>query len=114
MIYAIAALAIIGVFSGANASSAPPVERARRPLTAAAASLWQLPHRVTFDFGRAFWSALGDASRRETAAASNAAQRFVVQPTRHVLSALRSPGVRWRVVQRLVVSIAILVVCGLP
>jgi hypothetical protein len=58
-----------------------------------AAALWQLPYRVTFELGRSFWSALGDAARTDPAA-ENVFRRFVVQPVLHVWTALQSPAVK--------------------
>ena len=51
-----------------------------------AAPLWQVPYRVTFELGRAFWRALSDASGNEEG-------RFV-RPVLHVWSALQAPAVR--------------------
>lgn len=101
MIYAIAALAIV---------SATPL---RRTLAGVAASLWQLPYRVTFDYGRAFWRALGDATLTAPTVALTGAkdkiQRNVVQPVLDVWNALRSPALKWPAVQWGIVSVAILV-----
>ena len=59
----------------------------------AAAPLWQVPYRVTFELGRAFWRALNDAARND-APDPNAARRFFLQPVRHVWAALQSPSVQ--------------------
>ncbi|HYC93330.1 MAG TPA: hypothetical protein VEO54_29255 [Thermoanaerobaculia bacterium] len=55
----------------------------------AGAALWQVPYRVTFAAGRAFWRALGDAGRAE----ARPTYRFL-QPVLHVWAALRSPEMR--------------------
>lgn len=57
----------------------------------ATAPLWQLPYRVTFEFGRNFWRALGDAARNDTPDA-NPAKRYLLQPVQHVWTAFRSPS----------------------
>ena len=40
----------------------------------AAAPLWQVPYRVTFDLGRAFWRALGEAARERAQGTGGRAQ----------------------------------------
>ena len=92
VIYGIAALAI------ASAMSLPRV-----------ALLWQVPYRATFDLGRAFWRALSDASLGEPPAAPGALNRFVVQPVRHVRTALQSSTLKRPFTIWLAGSIGILV-----
>lgn len=74
----------------------------------AAAPLWQLPYRVTFELGGQFWRALGDAARTDTPA-PNLFRRFVVQPVLHVWYALQSPAVKQTFTIWAAGSVAILV-----
>ncbi|HEX9984472.1 MAG TPA: hypothetical protein VGF69_14520 [Thermoanaerobaculia bacterium] len=95
VVYAVAAFAIL---------SALPL---RTPLMRAAASLWHLPYRITFELGRTFWRTLSDQSLG-TAPSSNALQRYAVQPVRHVWSALSAPPLKRPFIWWLAISIAIL------
>lgn len=56
----------------------------------ASAPLWQLAYRVTFQFGRDFWRALGDAARATPAAG----MRRSTEAVRHVWTALQSPAIK--------------------
>ena len=78
VVYAIAALAILSAL----------------PLRAIVAWLWQIPYRITFEYGRTFWRALADASER----------RAVLR----VWNALRTPALKKPVIVWGAVSIAIL------
>ncbi len=60
----------------------------------AAAPLWQVPYRVTFDLGRAFWRALGDAGRASARPGRAEARPAFLDPVLHVWTALRSPDVK--------------------
>lgn len=62
-------------------------------LAIARVTLWQIPYRITFEFGRAFWRSLHDAASRETPAA-NFFARNLRQPVLHVFSALRNPALQ--------------------
>lgn len=97
VVYAFAALAIL---------SALPL---RDAVARAVASVWQVPYRVTFELGRAFWRALGDANLSEPAASAGTVQRALVQPVLRVWSALRSPALKQPFTAWLGGSVAILV-----
>lgn len=91
VIYGIAAIAIVSATSFRQA-----------------ALLWQVPYRATFDLGRAFWRALGDASLSESPA-PNALRRFIVQPVLHVWTALQSSTLKRPFTVWLAGSVGILV-----
>jgi hypothetical protein len=91
VVYAIAAVAIASAL----------------PFRDSLAKLWQLPYRVTFDLGRAFWRALSDASRSDEPA-QDLVRRYVRQPVTHVWSALRIPELRQPFLWWLAGSVAIL------
>jgi hypothetical protein len=71
-----------------------------------AASLWQLPYRVTFDAGRAFWRELGEAARRDPPDARWWKRAW--QPFARIGHALWAPGMRWPFAVWAAVALALL------
>jgi hypothetical protein len=96
VVYAIAALAIIGTM----------------PFRSVITQLWLVPYRVTLDTARMFWRALSEASMSEPPA-TDALRRYAREPLAHVWSALRAPALQKPFVVWVAGSIAILALARL-
>ncbi|HYR27787.1 MAG TPA: hypothetical protein VEU30_04945, partial [Thermoanaerobaculia bacterium] len=111
VVYGVAGIAALSSqahrLTGSKAQSDSPMSLwASEPLSLAV-RLWQIPYRVVFDAGRAFWTVLAGATLNPEPAA-NSFEKYLKHPVLRVWNALNAPPLRTHFRVWLVVSALIL------